>query len=126
MLNIVALVGRLTKDCEVRKTQSGLSTCSFAVACKRRGEGTDFINCVAWRQSADFLGQYAKKGNVIAVSGHIQTRNYDDKDGKKVYVTEVVADSVKLAGSNKGTEEHEASQDEYSVTEEEYGDNLPF
>lgn len=126
MINREVLVGRLTKDCEVKKTQSGISTCSFTVACDRRGEGTDFINCVAWRQSADFLGQYAKKGALVGVDGHIQTRNYDDKDGKKIYVTEVVADTVMLLGSNKAAQEQKMTEDDYSVTDEEYGSDLPF
>ena len=92
MINRVVLVGRLTKDVEVRKTGTGLSVASFTVACDRRGSRdaqgqsqADFINCVAWRQAADFLGQYARKGALVGVEGRIQTRNYDDKDGKKVY-----------------------------------------
>ncbi|MCH4207362.1 MAG: single-stranded DNA-binding protein [Solobacterium sp.] len=112
MINRVVLVGRLTKDVEVRKTQSGLSVASFTVACDRRfsshnqqeqGQSNqptaDFINCVAWRQSADFLGSYARKGAMVGVEGRIQTRNYNDKDGKKVYVTEIVCDNVSLLES---------------------------
>ncbi|MBQ6452070.1 MAG: single-stranded DNA-binding protein [Solobacterium sp.] len=105
MINRVVLVGRLTRDVEVRKTQSGLSVATFTVACDRRGsrdaqgQTADFISCVAWRQSADFLGAYARKGALIGVDGRIQSRSYDDRDGKKVYVTEVVADSVQLLES---------------------------
>jgi single-strand DNA-binding protein len=113
MINRVVLVGRLTKDVEVRKTQSGLSVASFTVACDRRGskqQGTgnqpsaDFISCVAWRQSADFLGQYAHKGALVGVEGRIQTRNYDRQDGTKVYVTEVVCDNVQLLESRQQSE----------------------
>lgn len=109
MINRVVLVGRLTRDVEVRKTQSGLSVAQFTVACDRRGsrdqqQTADFISCVAWRQSADFLGSYAKKGNLVGVEGRIQTRNYDDKDGKRVYVTEVVCDSVQLLESRRSRE----------------------
>lgn len=100
-MNSVALVGRLTKDPELKKTQSGLSVCSFTLAVDRRvskdaqnQQTADFINCVAWRQSADFLSSYGKKGSVISVEGRIQTRNYDGQDGHRVYVTEVLADSV--------------------------------
>ncbi len=111
MINRVVLVGRLTRDVEVRKTQSGLSVASFTVACdnrRRQQDGTsqntaDFINCVAWRQSADFLGQYARKGALIGVDGKIQTRSYD-RDGQKVYVTEVVADTVQLLESRSQSE----------------------
>ena len=105
MINRVILVGRLTKDVEARKTQSNLTVASFTIACDRRfsrsqgdqsQQTADFINCVAWRQTAEFLAQYAKKGNLLGVEGRIQTRNYTGTDGKKVYVTEVVCDNVQL------------------------------
>ena len=104
-INKVVLVGRLTKDVEIRKTQSGLSVAQFTVAVNRRcsdnkEQTADFINCVAWRQSADYLGSYSHKGSQVGIEGRIQTRNYDDKDGKRVYVTEVVCESVSLLGSN--------------------------
>lgn len=106
MINAVALVGRLTKDIELRKTPSNVSTCSFTLACDRKYKDesgnipTDFIQCVAWRQSADYLAQYAAKGGIVGVEGSIQTRNYDGQNGK-VYVTEVVCSSVKLIGKHK-------------------------
>lgn len=109
MINNVVLVGRLTKDVEVKKTQSGLSVASFTIACDRRlsqeqknnGEqSADFISCVAWRGSADFLGQYSHKGDTVGVEGRIQTRNYD-RDGQKVYVTEIVANSVSILHSTQ-------------------------
>ena len=92
MINNVVLVGRLTKDIELRKTQSGLSVASFTVACDRRlsqeqknnnEQSADFISCVAWRGSADFLGNYAHKGDTVGVEGRIQTRSYD-RDGLKL------------------------------------------
>lgn len=108
MINRVVLVGRLTKEVNLRKTGTGTSVASFTVACNRRfvqGQGqeqtADFINCVAWRQSADFLAQYAKKGVLLGVEGRINTRSYDDSYGKRVYVTEVVADSVQILESKK-------------------------
>ena len=109
MINNVVLVGRLTKDVEVKKTQSGLSVASFTIACDRRlsqeqknnGEqSVDFINCVAWRGSADFLGNYAHKGDTVGAEGRIQTRSYD-RDGQKVYVTEIVANSVSILHSTQ-------------------------
>ncbi len=107
MINRVVLVGRITKDPELRKTQSGLSTVSFTVACNRRftSQGqepqADFINCVAWRQTADYMANYVKKSALLGVEGRIQTRNYEDQTGKRVYVTEVVCDSVQtLVRSN--------------------------
>ncbi len=107
MINRVVLVGRLTRDVEVRKTASGLSVATFTVACDRRmargqdgnnQQSADFISCVAWRQAADFLGSYARKGALVGVEGRIQTRNYD-RDGQKVYITEVVCDTVNLLES---------------------------
>ena len=107
MINRVVLVGRLTRDVEVRKTASGLSVATFTVACDRRvargqdgnnQQSADFISCVAWRQAADFLGSYAHKGALVGVEGRIQTRNYD-RDGHKVYITEVVCDTVNLLES---------------------------
>ncbi len=108
MINNVVLVGRLTKDIELRKTSSNISTCTFTLACNRKfssnannGQPTaDFINCVAWRQSADFLAQYASKGAIVGVEGRITTRNYEGQNGK-VYVTEVTCDSVQLIGGSR-------------------------
>lgn len=93
MINRVVLVGRITKDAETKKTQSGLSVCSFSVAVDRK-DGTDFIDCVAWRQAADFMGQFVKKGDLIAVDGRLQTRTWE-RDGHKNKATEVIADSVR-------------------------------
>ena len=107
MINRVILVGRLTRDVEVRKTASGLSVATFTVACDRRmargqdgnnQQSADFISCVAWRQAAVFLGSYARKGALVGVEGRIQTRSYD-RDGQKVYVTEIVCDTVNLLES---------------------------
>lgn len=107
MINSVVLVGRLTKDIDLRKTSSNISTCSFTLACDKKfkpaqeGAATaDFIQCVAWRQSADFLAQYATKGAIVGVEGSIQTRSYDGQNGK-VYVTEVLCDRVRLIGGNR-------------------------
>ena len=93
------LVGRLTKDPVLRKTANGASVVSFTVACNRlfKQEGqpeADFINTVVWNKTANSVAKYTHKGSLVGVEGRIQTRNYDDKDGKCVYVTEVVADNV--------------------------------
>ena len=107
-MNKAILVGRLTRDPELKSTANGTNVCSFSVAVNRRyknAEGNydaDFINCTAWRQTAEFVSKYFTKGRMIGVVGSIQTRNYDDKDGKKVYVTEVAADEVYFVES-KGT-----------------------
>ena len=104
-MNRVVLVGRLTKDPELRTTPSGVTVCNFAVACDRRfvkqGEErqADFINCIAWRQTGEFVSKYFVKGNRIALDGSIQTRSWDDKNGNKRYATEVVVDHVEFAQS---------------------------
>ena len=100
-------MGRLTRDPEMRFTQgNNTAVCSFSLAVNRRfkQEGqpdTDFINVTAWAKTAEFVDKYFTKGQQVGVIGRIQTRNYDDKDGKKVYVTEVVAEEVYFADSKK-------------------------
>ena len=101
MINRVVLVGRMTKDPVLRKTGTGASVTSFTVACDRRikteGQPTaDFINCVCWNKVADNTAQFTHKGSLVGVEGRIQTRSYDDQSGRRVYVTEVVADSVQF------------------------------
>ena len=96
-MNCAELVGRLTKDPELRKTISGLSMCSFTVACdrhKKKDENSDqqtadFIQCVAWRQSADYLCKYGEKGSRVSVIGSIQTGHYDKQVGTRVYTTSI-------------------------------------
>ena len=113
MINNVVLVGRLTRDPELRKTQSGTSVLSFTCAVNRRFQSqeqtADFINCVAWNQTADFLSRYATKGALVSVEGRIQTRNYEDKTGNRVYVTEVVAEQVQLLESRAEAERRQTT-----------------
>ena len=104
MINHAVIMGRLTNDPELRTTQSGVSVTSFTVAVERsfRSGGerqTDFINCVAWRNTADFVSNYFHKGQMIAVEGSIQTRSYEDNNGNKRYVVEIVASNVSFCGS---------------------------
>ena len=108
-MNSVVLIGRLTRDPELRKTQSGQSVCTFTVAVDRipgkdGTEGADFPSCVAWGKTAEILTTYAAKGSQIAIRGRLQTRSYEDKEGRKVYVTEVVADQIQLLGGGSQTE----------------------
>ena len=106
-MNKVILMGRLTREPEVRYTQgNNTAVCSFSLAVNRRfkQEGqpdADFINIVAWAKTAEFVSKYFTKGQQVAVSGHLQTRNYEDKEGKKVYVTEVIAEDVYFADSKR-------------------------
>ena len=109
MINNVVLMGRLTAAPELKTTQSGISTVRFSVAVERRynkqGEErqTDFIDCVAWRQTAEFVSKYFNKGSMIAVIGSIQTRNYEDKNGNKRKAVEVQVDNVSFCGSKSET-----------------------
>jgi len=106
-MNKVILVGRLVKDPEVKTTQSQIAFCGFTIAVDRKfktasGERqADFISCVAWRQQAEFLGKYFQKGSRVAVVGNLQSRTYDDANGKKVYVTEVVVDEIEFVDSKR-------------------------
>ena len=100
-LNKVILMGHMTADPELKQTTSGISVCSFSIGVNRRyskadqgQQSVDFINIVAWRQQAEFVSRYFKKGSSIIVCGSIQTRNWTDNNGQKRYVTEVVADEV--------------------------------
>ena len=107
-MNKVILIGRLTRDPELRTIASGNATTSFTIAVNRNftnqnGEReADFINCVAWRKQAENIAKYCTKGSQVAVEGRIQTRNYDAQDGTKRYVTEVIADNVTFLGSRAG------------------------
>lgn len=135
-MNSVNLIGRLTKDVELKKTPNGTSTCSFTVAINRmktkenQNPETDFINCVAWRGSADYLTNYSKKGDLVSVQGKIQTRNYDDQYGKKVYVTEVLASHVSILNSktSNNSNNYEENYNEKTPNFDQFisSDELPF
>ncbi len=102
-MNKVVLVGNLARNPEMRTTQSGIACCNFTVAISRKYSNqqtgqreADFINCVAWRQTAEFVQKYFSKGNKIGLSGSLQARSYDARDGSKRYVTEVLVDDVEF------------------------------
>ena len=141
-MNKAILVGRLTRDPELRTTGNGVSVCSFSIAINRRfrnAEGNydaDFINCVAWRQQAELIAKYFAKGRMIGIVGSIQTRNYD-RDGQKVYVTEVVVEEVDFVesrpqGDNGAAESVNTSSNTASFGAEDgfipspADDDLPF
>lgn len=104
-LNKVILGGRITRDLELKTTQSGVSVCTFTIAVNRKvssanGEKqTDFINCVAWRATADFVSKYFSKGSSVCVVGNIQTRSYDDKSGQKRVATEIIVEDAMFVDS---------------------------
>ncbi|GAB2487764.1 single-stranded DNA-binding protein [Alkalibacterium psychrotolerans] len=110
MINNVVLVGRLTKDAELRYTGSGIAVASFTVAVERpytnaQGEReTDFINCVAWRKTAEIISNFTRKGSLVGVTGRMQTRNYTNNEGRKVYITEVVCENFQMLEPKSVTE----------------------
>ena len=107
MLNVVAIMGRLVADPELRTTPAGHSVCSFRIACDRsyvqqgQERQADFIDIVAWRQRADFVSKYFQKGSMIAIEGSLQTRQYQDKQGSKRTAVEVVANNISFAGTKR-------------------------
>lgn len=107
MLNVVAIMGRLVADPELRTTPAGHSVCSFRIACDRsyaqqgQERQADFIDIVAWRQQADFVSRYFQKGSMIAIDGRLQTRNYQDKNGNSRTAVEVVANNISFAGAKR-------------------------
>ena len=115
MLNRVVLVGRLTKDPDLRYTASGVAVANFTVACNRpfsnqQGEReADFINCVVWRRNAENLANYMKKGSMIGVDGRVQTRRFEGQDGKTVFVTEILAENIQFLES-KGTSQNRGGE----------------
>jgi single-strand DNA-binding protein len=110
MINQVTLVGRLTRDPDLRITQEGISVTNVTVAVNRQfrnqhGEiGADFVQCTLWKRTAENTAQYCRKGSLVGITGRIQTRYYDNQEGKRVYVTEVVAETVKFLDSKRSTE----------------------
>lgn len=129
MLNTVILMGRLTRDPELRQTPQGVSVAQFSLAVERnysKGEEkqTDFINIIAWRNTADFVSKYFTKGQLVAVRGRLQTRQWQDQSGQKRYATDVVADEVFFAESKSKTEQTDENpiMEGFSVSDE----NLPF
>lgn len=123
MINNTVLVGRLAKDVELRHTPSNVAVVTFTLAVNRTFKNengdreADFINCVMWRQQAENLANWAKKGALIGITGRIQTRSYDNQQGQRVYVTEVVAEQFQLLESkgqqgNQGQQRQQTQQQE--------------
>lgn len=126
-LNKVILAGRLTADVELKQTPSGVSVCSFTLAINRKYQAngqqqTDFIQCQAWRQTAEFIARYFKKGSALCISGSIQIRSWTDNNNQKRYATEVVADEAMFVDGKNDSQGTEAPNYE----EMNADDDLPF
>lgn len=122
MLNVVAIMGRLVADPELRTTPAGHSVCSFRIACDRsyvqqgQQRQADFIDIVAWRQQADFVSKYFQKGSLIAVEGSFQTRNYQDKNGNNRTAVEVVANNISFAGTKRQDSQNAPSYEQQTAS----------
>jgi len=137
MINRVVLVGRLTKDPELRYTPNGIASCRFTVAINRtfanqNGErDADFINCQAWRKAAENLANYQRKGTLIGLEGRIQTHSYEDQNGQRVYTTTVVADSIQFlesrsqASGQQQPNSYSSQQQQPQYGGQAYGNNQP-
>ena len=129
MINNVTLIGRLTRDAELRYTPSNIATAQFNIACNRNfknanGEyDADFINCVMWREQAERFCNWTKKGMLVGITGRIQTRSYEGNDGKRVYVTEVVAESFQVLEKRDNTANQNSMTEQMPPIDES---DLPF
>lgn len=137
MINTVALTGRLTRNPEIKYTQSGTAVASFSLAVQRRftnqqGEReADFINCVMWRKSAENFANFTHKGSLVGIEGRIQTRSYENQEGQRVWITEVVAENFSLLESrSQQTETQQQAQSDpfagQSQSVDISDDDLPF
>lgn len=126
MINRVVLVGRLTRDVDLRYTSSGAAVGTFSMAVNRQftnangDREADFINCVIWRKSAENFANFTKKGSLVGVEGRLQTRNYENQQGQRVYVTEVVVDNFSLLES-RTTTEHRQGEGSSASTNQNFG-----
>ena len=117
-MNKVCLTGRITRNIELKYNQNNVAITSFTLAVTRKFKNqngeyeSDFINCIAYKSTAELLSKYVKKGDLLGIEGRIQTRNYEDKDGKRVYVTEVIVDSIDFLQSRKDESKQETTKTE--------------
>ena len=127
-MNKVCLNGRLTKDIDLRYTQNNVAEAQFTLAVPRKFKNqngdyeSDFINCVAYKQTAEILSKYIGKGDLIGIEGRIQTRSYDDKNGKKVYVTEVIVENVEFLATKKKEEKPKEETVKQKLSDDVFSD----
>lgn len=134
MINSVSLVGRLTRDVDLHQTFNGTHTVQFTVACNRsksQSQEADFINCVAWGGTADFMAQYLKKGALVGIQGRIQSRSYEKNDGQKVYVQEVHVSQLdsletKAMAENRNNGYQQNYQSEYGSDYQQSYEGMPW
>ena len=127
-MNHITLIGRLTKDPDLRYTKDGKPVCNFTLAVNRpfAKDEADFINCVVWWKGAENVAKYVSKGRQLAVEGRLQIRSYDGNDGKRKYVTEVVCERTEFLGSNDGGQKKQTKQQDFGTEVSFSDDDLPF
>lgn len=132
MLNTITIMGRMTRDPELRRTESGIAVASFTLACERDyapqgGEKeTDFINVVCWRSTAEFVDKYFSKGRMAVVSGRLQIRDWTDKEGNKRRSAEILADRVYFGDAKRDGDAQESKSDFTEISNDEEDEALPF
>ena len=127
MLNKIIVMGRLTREPELRRTGNGTAVTSFTIACDRDfgDKETDFLECVAWRQTGEFVDKYFSKGRMAVVSGRLQIRGWTDKDGNKRKTAEIVADNVYFGDSKTDNQQPTNTADNFAIIDTE-DEGLPF
>lgn len=127
-MNKIILMGRLTKKPELKTTNSNKSVCNFSVAVNRKANNkeTDFFNCQAWEKTGEFVEKYFDKGSMISIVGRVQNRSWEDKDGKKNYITEIIVEEVYFCGSKKDSNNSSKEFSNDEMKEIEDNDELPF
>ena len=129
-MNKVIIIGRNTKDIELKQTTAGTSAVEFSIAVKRNFKSangeyeSDFVNCVAFKNTAELISRYVNKGDMVCVVGRIQTRSYTNKEGRKIYVTEIVVEEVEFLQSKK--QEAEAQPEPQWEEVDPFAKDLPF
>ena len=130
MLNQISIMGRLTRDPELRRTATGIPVASFSIACDRNfTEGVDFFDVVAWKGTGEFVSKYFSKGRMIVVAGHLQTREWNDNEGRRRKATEIIAENVYFGDSKKADQAPAPSEDPFVTYLKELDEDdskLPF
>jgi len=125
-MNRVCLIGRLTRNPELKESESGTKQTTFTLAVNRIKEGADFINCVAWNKIAEVISKYLTKGRELGIEGRLQTNSYEDREGNKHYTTSVVVDNITFIGSKEqaGDKEQDIVKQDVKDPFEEFGDEI--
>lgn len=123
-MNRICLIGRLTRNPELKESESGTKQTIFTLAVNRIKEGADFINCVAWNKIAEVISKYLTKGRELGIEGRLQTNSYEDREGNKHYTTSVVVDNITFIGSKEHSKDEDIVKQDVKDPFEEFGDEI--